>query len=62
MPEGRVKKNWRSWERDRHWDQARAQDRREDHGNGHHKKYKNKKNHDDYYDHDGGRGRGRHDR
>ncbi len=66
MPYGQVKNNWRSWERDRHWDQARArdrEDRREDHGNGHHKKYKNKKHHDDdYYDHDGGRGRGRHDR
>ena len=27
MPYGQVRDNWRTWERDRHWDQARERDR-----------------------------------
>ncbi len=70
MPYGQVRDNWRTWERDRRWDQAREQGR-EEHGNGHHKKHKKKKRHDDddhdrgggdWRDHDGGRDRRDHDR
>jgi hypothetical protein len=33
MPYGMVRKNWKGWERDRHWD--RHEDRREDRGREH---------------------------
>lgn len=43
MPYGHVKKNWKTWEHERHWD---------DHG-------KKKRKYDNDDDHDRGRGRGR---
>ncbi len=63
MPYGRVRDNWRAWERDRHWDhQAKREDRSDDRGRDeqgkHHTKHK-KKHHDDD-DHDDNHGRDRH--
>lgn len=40
IPYGQVKKNWRQWERDRHWDkgEAKQRDRREDRRNNYEKR------------------------
>jgi len=57
----RVKDNWRTWERDRHWDRTASREDasagRDDHEKKHHKKNKKKKHHDDD---DDNRGRGKH--
>ena len=60
MPYGQVKQNWRTWERDRHWDHQAKRDDRSDHrdrgdGEKHHKKHKEK--HHDNEDHGGDRGK-----
>jgi len=53
MPYGHVKDNWRTWEKDRHWDRASAQEGRSEgrdhdkHEKKKHKKEKKKKKHDD---------------
>jgi hypothetical protein len=59
MPYVQVKDNWRTWERDRHWDAKRGDDH--DHGHDKHHKKEKKKHHDDGDDHDHDRGEG-HDR
>ena len=61
MPYGQVKDNWRTWERNRHWDhEARRDDHGEDRGKEHHGKHNSKKHHD-HDDHDRGRGKNKHD-
>ncbi len=56
MPYGQVKDNWRTWERDRHWDRSAKRDE-----GGHHEK---RDKHDKYKKkhHDDERGRDRDDR
>lgn len=49
IPYGQLKKHWKEWERDRHWDGPghSKHAREERHGNGDHKKDHRKHKHDD---------------